>query len=458
MNEQLRIGSRAIVVAAVGAILVWLVISQSLAAYLAPIAPKSALWLNSRQPDALTNLADLTLNGPAATSGSPNDTESGQKTVVDGEGDVNNGNNSRNIDRAFRTIDQNRSVDLPTVREWARSALLNDPLNARGLRILGQAADVANKDQDAHGFMEAAARLSLHETAAAYWLMRKDAEAGQYQEALYYADVILRTRPALNTYVVPILARLAEDKRSAQLLRTLLNGNPPWRSDFLKSLPDNVTDARTPLEVLLALRTNPAPPTASDIEPYLQLLIKHHLYDLAYYTWLQFLSPSELRAAGLLFNGRFDIPPSGLPFNWQISAGSGVDVDIVPQSEKDGGNALLINFLYGRVDYHSVTELVMLSPGSYQFKGEYKGNLEGPRGMKWRMACASGPVIGESAMIGGANSNWKDVEFTFTVPPDNCRAQYVRLDLDSRMQSEQLVSGSMLFGDLQISRMPGSPS
>jgi hypothetical protein len=69
-----------------------------------------------------------------------------------------------------------------------------------------------------------------------------------------------------------------------------------------------------------------------------------------------------------------------------------------------------------------------------------------------------GARLGESAMIGGLAATWKRTEFSFTVPPANCRAQYVRLDFDARMASEQLVSGSMVFNELQISRMPSPPS
>ena len=118
-------------------------------------------------------------------------------------------------------------------------------------------------------------------------------------------------------------------------------------------------------------------------------MIAHKFYSLAYYTWLQFLPPEELRHAGLLFNGSFEVAPSGLPFDWTITQGPGVTIDIVPRPDKSGGRALMVDFQYGRVDYHSVTELVMLAPGTYEFKGEYKGELVGPRGLKWRIACAA---------------------------------------------------------------------
>ena len=198
---------------------------------------------------------------------------------------------------------------------------------------------------------------------------------------------------------------------------------------------------------------------AEDLGPYINLLVARKFYSLAYYTWLQFLPPEQLRQAGLLYNGSFEAPPSGLPFDWKITPGTGVTIDIVARPDSSGKHALLVDFQYGRVEYHSVSELVMLAPGPYEFRGEYKGRLVGPRGMKWRIVCANGTMVpdgGESPMIMGLK-DWQTVAFTFTVPDKDCPAQYVHLDLDARMASEQFISGSILFDDLQISRATSVP-
>jgi hypothetical protein len=102
----------------------------------------------------------------------------------------------------------------------------------------------------------------------------------------------------------------------------------------------------------------------------------------------------------------------------------------------------------------------MLTPGQYQFTGRYKGDLIGPRGLRWRVACAESPTqpLAEGAMMGGRVSAWSDAELNFTVPGQNCRAQRLSLDLDARMPSEQFVTGSMWFDDLRISRPGGAAS
>ena len=454
------------------AVLTWLVITKSFAAYLADVAPQAALWFNSRQPEALANIADRSLNesvntdlltssglssapsggtSPSEPDQAPQSEFSDHKTVTPGPGT----DSARSVANAFETLDPNQSVDLSAVRIAATNALTSDPLNARAMRILGQVATVTGDQVSAANFMRTAAATSLHESVAVFWMLHQSIQSGDYNRAIAYADALLRSNRALAPSVVPLLARFAEQKASSDLVKAALKDDPPWRDLFFTYLPGSITDARTPLNLLLALRTSDAPPSPKEISDYLALLIQHKYFDLAYYTWLQFLPSEQLRSTGLLFNGNFDFSPSGSPFDWTIKQGAGVTIDVVPLPDQFDEHALMVDFLFGRVDYHSVNEMVLLAPGTYQFQAQYKGKLSGPRGLKWRLVCAgdSNTRLGESTMISGATSGWKSVDFIFSVPPTDCRAQYVQLDLDARMASEQLISGSMLFDQLRISHV-----
>jgi hypothetical protein len=457
---------RTLILAVATVVLAWVVISSSLAAYLADAAPETALKLNPREPVALVNLADRMLGTPASASRPDRASQSAEPKNADGaapnaaNGATANAQGTNPAFSAFDDFDQRPGVDLPTIRDWIASSLPNAPLDSRAMRILGQAADAAKDHVQAAKFMNAAARLSLHDQIANYWLIVNSAEAKDYKTTLYYADVFLRTSPELGRFVLPLLAGIAEDKSSVDLLSTLLVSDPPWRDQFLQQLPYGVADARTPLALLLALRTSADPPTSDDVNRYLNFLVGHKFYDLAYYTWLQFLPPEQLRNAGLLYNGGFEIVPSGSPFDWLIAQGAGVTVDIQAKPNDNSGHALVLNFEYGRVEYQSVTQLIKLPPGRYHFTGQSKGELVGPRGLKWRVACAESPTsyIAESAMISGRASAWRDSEFDFKVPQQDCRAQYLSLDLDARMPSERFITGTIWFDDLRISRIDEQPN
>jgi hypothetical protein len=455
VHSQHHRRARAIGIVFVAVALAWLVLSRSFAAYLADGAPRAALWLNPHEPTALLNLADAAINAPQGRAAAP--TEGAGQAAAEPRASAPAGASPGQPGRDFSEfgmIDARAAIDLPAVRGWAEAALRSEPLNARALRILGQAAAASGKDPDAGRFMQMAARLSLHESVAVYWLLVRSVESKDYAAALTYADVALRTLPGFDPYVMPLLARIVADGKAANLLKAELADDPPWRTIVLQNLPRAVVDERVPLELLLALRSSRHPPRAAELDAFLNFLVAHRMYELAYYTWLQFLRPDELAGAGLLYNGSFESPPSGAPFDWSFEQGSGVNIDVVERPDKSGDRALRIDFEYGRVDYHSIKQLLMLAPGRYHLHGRYQGDLVGRRGLKWRLACAETPdrPFAESAMIAGRAAGWSDIDLDFDVPGDGCRPQSMSLDLDARMPSEQFLTGTIWFDDMRIER------
>ena len=468
---------RAIVLAGLAAVLVWQVISRSLVAYLAAVAPEAALILRPTNPMALVSLADKALNfdlaekdaKPAGTivpdQASPDDADA----TLEASGRIpafamlasKGASDNRNTDPAAKPVDPFGPAERETreqIRDWAELALLNDPLNARALRILGQLSHGAADEERAAKLMQGAANRSLRESMAVHWLMQKSLEKKDHISAIQYADVLLRTRRRFAEPVTATLVQIAENKEASGELKKLLAENPPWRAEFFSAALHSITDARTPLDLLLSIKHAPSPPTAAELRAYLNFLIEHKFEELAHYAWLQFLSPEQLNGAGLLFNGSFEFLPSGLPFDWVIAPGSGVTIDTVARPNQDGQHALFMEFGHGRVDFGGITQLILLSPGSYQIKGKFKGQLRGRRGFEWRVTCAGGETmpIGKSPMVTGVTPAWQEFEFFFTVPDVGCRAQHLRLELAARSASEQLVSGSLWYDELNISRMPES--
>ena len=451
---------RLLILAPLALFLVWEVITRSVVAYLADANPEMAVRLRPNYPTALLNLAyDRFSRDPSAkniepVAPLPRDGSSHLTIIAKGmqsakDTDLTASPEPLSADGALSTATDSR---LAQIRSWVERALLEDPLNARALRILGQLSGGTSEA----ALMQAAARRSLLESEAVFWVMRKSSEDGDYRSAGRYADILFRTYPSSETAVraaMTVLGRIAETPDTSGELKQLLASNPRWRSEFFTRLPASVSDARAPLALLLALRDTPTPPTTSEVGPYLKFLIEHEFYDLAYYTWLQFLPPEQLNKAGHLFNGGFEVVPTGLPFDWTFTRGSGATIEIADRTDGKGGHALFLEFGVGRVEGFSVAQMVMLAPGDYQFQGTYKADIVSQRGLQWHVVCASKsrPVIGESPIIIGAKADWSDFKFSFTVPTD-CPIQSVWLDFTARSASEQFISGSAWFDDLQIVR------
>ena len=445
---------RPLIITGVALFLVWEVVTRGLAAYLAEVNPQAALWLRSTQPIALAKLADETLNPKQAESDSTS-----QRTGQDGSSAEKP--TPQNADPAEgRSADETSTrspapvaADLDQIKAWATLALRNDPLNTRALRVLGQVAHRSSDPLRADALMQAAAERSLHESRAIFWTMRKKYREADYETALHYADILLRTRQLVHPYVLPMLAKLTETPGASDQLKQLLAKNPPWRPQFFAYLPRGISDARTPLDIFLSLKDTATPPSSTDLQPYLDFLIQHGFQDLAYYAWLQFLSPEQLSKVGHLFNGNFQTAPSGLPFDWTFKGGNAVTLQIAERLDQEGDNALLIEFGPGRVEFGGVSQLVVLAPGRYQLHGKHKSDLVSQRGLQWRILCGS-TSLGESRPVMGTEPSWEEFEVSFTVPED-CPAQTIKLALDARSASETFVSGSIWYDDLGISRTDG---
>jgi len=426
-------------------ILIWAVFAKSYVAYLSDADPALAVRVTSADPAAFLNLAQLEMKRLAQAPASP---VPGQSAPAAKDGDTNI------IAKLSAKPEEQAQLSA-----WAKAALRKDPLNAQAFRILGQVAASESNEKLTGSFMQAASRRSLRESAAIYWIMLKAYEERDYRTAIDLADILLRTRPNSAQYVVPVLGKIAETENDGGELQRLLAANPPWRREFLDRLPANITDARTPLKIMLGLKDSPVPPSADDLKRYLNFLTSKGFHELAYYAWLQFLPPEELGKVGLLYNGDFESTPSGLPFDWTFKEGAGVSIKIDERSDSEGGKALVLDFGAGRVSELGVTQLVTLPPGHYRFEGRTNIDVVSQRGLQWRITCSNKAKtrIAESPVARGFSKDWESFAFPFTVPDEDCRAQYVELAFDARWASEQFISGTIWYDDLAIVQDQPSP-
>lgn len=425
---------RAIAIAAVAIGLAGSIVMVSLPRYLAESTPERALGLDGRQPLALATLADRTLETLVTE----------RQKMAEASSDA----------AARADFAEAHKDEIENARRQAEAAISRTPLNARGLRMLGQVADLRGDAAAAERLMRGAARLSIREAVANYWLLEASLARDDAAAVITYSDIALRTRSQMTPFIVPVLARLAQSKSGNLLVKKLLASNPPWRRRFMELLPRSVTDARTPLDLMLFLKDTDTPPTLADLRGYLDVLIAAKQYDLAYYTWLQFLPPEQLSSLGLLFNGSFSSATTELPFDWHIPRGSGVSIQIVSRTDRPDDTALRLMFGTGRASFEPISQTIVLAPGTYTFSGSYLGELVAKRGLLWKVACVTDPSspIGSSRPFNGKTPAWSEFRFALTVPPAGCPMQRLELLLDARSESERLVTGVAWFDDLKIQR------
>ena len=427
--------ARIALVVLLGAALSWLVLSNTLVAYLSDAEPAFVVSAGAATPRALTILADTSV---------------GRKIDA-----------MRKVDAAAKVApDANLDVSGSMLSDddiaaYAKRALAADPLNAQAIRILGQAAILSGDKVEAARLMTAALQRDVHEYRAAAWLLQDSFERGDRPGMAKYAETLLMTNGATRPYVAQVLAKLAEDAAGRKELVRLLAGNPPWRGMMLGMLPVRSPDARTVFMLLQDLKDTPNPPTPKDVSTYLTFLMTNKLYDFAYYVWLQFLPPEQLHSLGLLNNGTFETPLAGGPFDWTLAEGSGSTVKIETTQNPDG-HALYVEFGLGRITFGGVKQTLMLGPGAYKLNGAYKGEMRAVRGLEWRVTCLAKTTapLAATEMFTRAAPGWTPFEMIFTVPAEGCVGQTLSLVLNARLQSERILSGSLWFDDLAIAAVP----
>jgi hypothetical protein len=412
--------------------LIWEVATRGLASYLAESNPGVSLRLRAGNSTAVLNLIETKL-----------DEAQQQARKQSSQGDQPSSFYPHGLD----------ATGAAQIRMWAEEVLRNDPLNSEALRVLGQLSYGVTDKNQTRRLMQAAIRRSLRESIAVYYMMQDSYLRRDYEAALRYADVLLRTRPRVVDEVMPMLGEMAENREGSWKLKQLIATNPPWRGQFFASLPSVVTDARTPLDFLLSVKENGNdPPSAGELRSYIDFLIKRGFYDLAYYTWLQFLPDEQLSQAGHLFNGSFEIEPSGAPFDWRFSQDTGATTKIASRPDDVAKHALFMQFGPGRADFHGVRQLLMLPPGSYMFEGQYMLDLISPRGLQWRISCVQArEPLAESSLYNGRVPDWANFHVDFAVPSQNCPAQNLELVSAARSASEQFMTGTAWYDGLLIS-------
>lgn len=428
---------RLLVVVALGAGLIWAIVTHSLVAALVESRPQLALAIEPDDPGALMALAERAIDQERARVARL--VKSKPSTAADA--DINN------------APDPELEDDL---RRWATTALAQEPGNARALAILGDLARQNGAEGDAAMLFRASARHSVREPLALGWLIEEALKRRDWPEVVRHADAMLRYYPAALAPLSPLLVQLLQDAEAAPAVRDLLATAPPWRREFLPVLLKATIDPRVPLDLFLALKGTAHPPSVQELHQYLAFLIGSRFFDLAYYTWLQFLPPGQLAQAGLLFNGGFENRPSGLQFDWVFARERSGGASIERRGDRSSERALVIRLGPGRAEVDYISQVIRLQPGHYRVQGSAMGNVQGARGMRWRVQClgAQRQQIAESEMLVGRIAQWTEFSFDVNVPSAACAAQELRLVLDARTPSEQLVSGNIFFDDLSVSRVP----
>jgi tetratricopeptide (TPR) repeat protein len=340
-------------------------------------------------------------------------------------------------------------ADLAQARGLAEQALRLDPLAPRALTDLGRIAEGQGDAPRAAALMELAGKRALRDALAQGWLVNHALSRGDFATALHHLDAILRTQPGALDQTLPLLVAFISYPGAATPLVHLLETDPPWRAWFLDAAASLLADRAALGRFYAELGAGPHPPSQQELQPYFDRLIKDGLFKEAYAAWVETLPPGRRADPGLLYNGAFQYPLSGAEFDWKVVQSLGADVEIAGGAED---RTLRVEFSGARVDFHNVSHLLALQPGTYRLSGEVEAEaLHTERGLWWRVFCASRPdlSLGSSELVSDSTP-WRTFTLSFAVPAEGCQAQVLQLELPARIALEGVISGVVSYRHLTI--------
>lgn len=267
----------------------------------------------------------------------------------------------------------------------------------------------------------------------------------------------------------PALLSFAEDPNQREVLLPLLKSPPTWWSHFFVYAAREAQHTDTVVFLYQNRQYEEPLATGNKLDQqaerdkknkeneqnaYLNRLLKDARWSDAHEAWLKGLDERQRKELGKLYNGGFELPPTGVGFDWRIAPPKGVTVETAPTYGARGERALHLNFDGQRVRFQHVLQYLMLEPGRYQLKGRVRpDSLRAERGLRWTISCmANGLLLAESERFLGSDE-WRLFAVDFTVPAKDCLAQRLRLELEGRAALDFEVQGSLWFDDLAVTSL-----
>lgn len=341
------------------------------------------------------------------------------------------------------------------VARWSRAAISAYPLDGRGYRLLAEAAGTSPSLGKA--LHEIAAERSPRDYLSQAWVINEALRTGDYPRAVTMLDRMMRVRPEIAHHLNPTLAGLAGTPEAQPALAEALSRDPLWREMRFTSMIGAASSGLALGPLMQELRSKPGGVHANEQAAWINRLIADRQYGVAYLAWIESLSPAQQQRIGNIYDGSFELAPSGAAFEWQFHNVTGAQVERTKIEGGDGEASLRIVFDERSREFAHVAQALLLAPGRYHVSGRDRmmGIDEGAA-LAWTIACAeNGKPLGQSPGLSGSHE-WQAFGFDFEVPAQGCEAQ--RIALRRPASASASVSGVAMFDDLAVERRYAIPA
>ncbi|WP_295455976.1 hypothetical protein [uncultured Thiodictyon sp.] len=287
--------------------------------------------------------------------------------------------------------------------------------------------------------------------SAQFWFAHGHAERGVARWS-----ALLRNSPTVADQLYPRLLTMANVASARSLLAPLLAQPPDWWDSFFAYA---AAQSPTPEAVTFLYEGRNragALPSAAEQRVYFDRLWRDHRWTEAYLAWLGGLNEQAQTGLGPLYDGGFDLPITGLGFDWRIGRARGVTVETL-DTYGSRGPALHVVFEGRGEHFEHVHQPLYLEPGRYQLQGRVRTDgLSSRQAVRWVVRCERGqdqpgPLAASESFSG--KDDWQLFTLDFQVPQADCPLQLLRLEQEQGTNTvSEALGGAVWFDDLVINR------
>jgi len=344
--------------------------------------------------------------------------------------------------------DRFNARDYAAANMLARRGIQAYPLDGRNYRVLASIEDARGDVARALPLFRIAAERSPRDLPTRQKLAEYALKSGDVDQAVFQLDLIMRLNVTLWPDLLPRMVRLAEFPTTESAFVRALGQRPNWRAQFLMTLAQKAQAADAVDRLYRRLDST----SKEELTAWIDRLMRDRNWEQAYIAWVSSLPESQHAALGNVFDGDFAFPPSDGGFGWQMPRAPGADVQTVESTNAGAGKILAIEFYSAGMTFRHVSQLMVLGPGRYVFRGKAQADrLDTGRGLQWVLTCAEGQqqILASSPLLVGTQP-WRDFAVPFEVPAGLCGGQWLRL----QMGAPDRISGHAAYAALSVQRAP----
>lgn len=348
------------------------------------------------------------------------------------------------------TEQQRTRQDLASAAQTARQLLAHEPLSGQAFRELGMISDQRGDRAQAKKLFDIAARRAPRDLPTHAWLAQYALRQHDYPGAMQQFDIVFRQAPERLARLAPALVQMAKEPTFADALAASLRTNPPWRAAMLQALQSR-TDDMAQAQVMQSLQSRGGL-SVEEFAHWLNSLMAQGRWGEAYARW----AGTVVKPGGrlpTLFNGDFSTAPSSAGFDWYLRDIPGVLLNVERQAAAPT-HQVHVSFMDRGIPSTGLEHPLLLMPGHYRLTVQVRGQaLASELGLRWVLACQSGPQIVALSLPAGGSFGWRQLTGDFEVPDKSCQGQWLRLTNPVSGGAGQRVAGELWLANMQIERL-----